>query len=113
VVVEQGTPVEELVKSCWRGGFVKRPMGVRTLRDALKEDTGSNISSTLRLWNWIKVGISRADSGESYLCPCLIVRDLRSPRAIMVVRKQDEKWIDQFNVTMNAPRAPSNLERAP
>ena len=113
MVVGQGKPVEKLVKGCWRGGFVKRPTGVRTLRDALKEDKGSNISSTLRLWNWINAGISRADSGESYLRPCLIERDLRSPRAITIVRKFDGKWIDQFDVTMNAPRAPSNLERAP
>ena len=45
----------------------------------------------LRLWNWMNAGISRADSGESYLMPSLIESDLSSLRAtINLRRKQSE-----------------------
>ena len=36
----------------------------------------------LRLWNAMNAGMSRADSGASYLRPCLIESDFSSRRAI-------------------------------
>ena len=50
--------------------------------DGLNESTGSRISATFKLWNSMNAGISRADSGESYLMPCLMDIDLSRRRAM-------------------------------
>lgn len=55
--------------------------GGANTNNALKDSIGSRISSTLRLWNSMNVGISLADSGASYFIPCLIDNDFRSRRA--------------------------------
>jgi hypothetical protein len=68
---------------------IKRSMRIRKNVDPLKDVSGSKISSTLRLWNCINAEISRVDSGESYLMPCLIVKDLSSLRAIASVRESE------------------------
>jgi hypothetical protein len=60
----------------------------------------------------MNAGMSRADSGESYLIPCFTDMDLRSPRARAIesfVHERRYLYCD----AMYAPRAPSSLERAP
>jgi hypothetical protein len=68
---------------------IKRSTRIRKGVHPLKDVIGSSISSTLRLWNCINAEISRVDSGESYLTPCLMVKDLSSLRAIASVRESD------------------------
>lgn len=57
----------------------------------------------LRLWNWINVGISRADSGESYLMPCLIESDLSSLRAAITVRSVNKTVRGQLDAHLEHP----------
>ena len=77
-------PIEELVESFCD---TVRPKSVgHGERYLLNESIGSRISSTLSRWNSMKGMMSRADAGSSYLIPCLTERDLRSRRAIHVLR---------------------------
>ena len=76
-----GVPVEELVERFYRSRQ-RRNVQKNHSANALKEPSGSRISSTLRLWNAMNCGISRADSGESYFSPCLIDIDFKSLRAV-------------------------------
>jgi hypothetical protein len=57
----------------------------------------------LRLWNWMKPGISRADSGESYLVPCLIDIDLSSLRAEIIFRSVNKTVKGLLNTHLEHP----------
>ena len=81
---EMGLPMEKLVERFYkkkRKGFVRDERRIQGgLENALKESSGSRISSTSNPWNSMNTGIPLADSGSSYLIPCLVERNLRRRR---------------------------------
>lgn len=78
---QRNIPIKKFVE-VFLGNDQSRDQFLRREASILKESRGSRISSTFSPWNSMKVGMSRADSGASYLIPCLIDKDFNRRRAV-------------------------------